>query len=173
MASQRSKILHHIFCRFDNTVLSHHSDCECFLTLAIRLWDVESKRKQKTVIVVKSKERGARTKVTSCTYSPDGNIIAGGLSLPYSLADSVRSCILACLDGALHLWQTSSNFVRPNMTVESAHAKGVETGSVVFSVDGRTVLTRSGDDTVKRESQTVSGLRGFLTRRSSLGYTGV
>ncbi|KAH0838597.1 transcription factor [Lanmaoa asiatica] len=101
-------------------------------TKSLRIWDVENKRKQKTVIVVKSKERGARTKVTACAYSPDGNIISG-----------------ACLDGALHIWQSSSNFVRPNMTVEGAHAKSTETASVVFSVDGRTVLTRGGDDTVK------------------------
>ena len=38
------------------------------------------------------------------------------------------------------------------MTIEGAHAKGSETGSVVFSVDGTTVLTRSGDDTVKRKT---------------------
>lgn len=55
----------------------------------------------------------------------------------------------ACLDGALHMWRTSSNFVRPNMTIENAHVKGTETGSVVFSVDRQTVLTRGGDDTVK------------------------
>ena len=48
------------------------------------------------------------------------------------------------------MWQANSNFVRPSMTIEGAHAKGVETASVVFSVDGRTVLTRGGDDTVKR-----------------------
>lgn len=56
------------------------------------------------------------------------------------------------MDGALHMWQTKSNFVRPSLSIESAHTKGTETGSVVFSVDGRTVLTRGGDDTVKRES---------------------
>ena len=39
---------------------------------------MENKRKQKGVIVVKSKERGARTKVTACNYSPDGNLIGGG-----------------------------------------------------------------------------------------------
>ena len=58
--------------------------------------------------------------------------------------------LVACLDGAIHMWQASSNFVRPNMTVEGAHGKGADTGSMVFSVDGRTVLTRGGDDTVKR-----------------------
>ncbi|KAI0082227.1 transcription factor [Panus rudis PR-1116 ss-1] len=114
----------------------HPKDPQTFITSSvdstIRIWDVENKRKQKTVIVVKSKERGARTKVTSCAYSPDGGLIGG-----------------ACLDGAIHMWQTKSNFVRPNMTIEGAHTKGTETGSMVFSVDGRTVLTRGGDDTVK------------------------
>jgi WD repeat-containing protein 70 len=43
-----------------------------------RIWDVEDRRKQKTVIVVKSKERGTRTKVTACGYSPDGSLIGGG-----------------------------------------------------------------------------------------------
>ena len=36
------------------------------------------------------------------------------------------------------------------MTIENAHTKGTETGSLVFSVDKQTVLTRGGDDTVKR-----------------------
>ena len=37
------------------------------------------------------------------------------------------------------------------MTIENAHMKGTETGSLVFSVDKQTVLTRGGDDTVKRK----------------------
>ncbi|KIY51398.1 WD40 repeat-like protein [Fistulina hepatica ATCC 64428] len=116
----------------------HPKDSKVFITgsadSTIRIWDTENKRKQKTVIVVKSKDRGARTKVTACAYSPDGSTIAG-----------------ACMDGALHLWRTNSNFVRPNQTIEGAHFKGTETGSVVFSVDGKTILTRGGpgDDTVK------------------------
>ncbi|KAF8895046.1 transcription factor [Gymnopilus junonius] len=114
----------------------HPKDPKIFITSSadstIRIWDAENKRKQKMVVVVKSKERGARTKVTACNYSPDGNLIGG-----------------ACLDGALHMWQTNSNFVRPNMTIENAHVKGTETGSLVFSVDRQTVLTRGGDDTVK------------------------
>ncbi|KAJ7102169.1 transcription factor [Mycena belliarum] len=114
----------------------HPKDPRLFITSSadstIRIWDIENKRKQKAVIVVKSKERGARTKVTACAYSPDASMIGG-----------------ACLDGALHIWQTSSNFVRPNLSIEGAHVKGTETGSFVFSVDGRTVLTRGGDDTVK------------------------
>lgn len=114
----------------------HPKDSQTFITSSadstIRIWDVEDRRKQKTVIVVKSKERGARTKVLACGYSPDGGIIGG-----------------ACFDGALHMWQSNSNFARPSMTIEGAHTKSSETGSLVFSVDGRTVLTRGGDDTVK------------------------
>jgi len=121
------------------------------LILQDRIWDVENKRKQKSVIVVKSKERGTRTKVSTCAYSTDGTIIGGGGSYE-ALVDHMVYIMIdpACLDGALHMWQASSNFVRPNMTIEGAHTKGTEAGSVVFSVDGRTVLTRGGDDSVKR-----------------------
>ncbi|KAH6917622.1 hypothetical protein BKA70DRAFT_1215831 [Coprinopsis sp. MPI-PUGE-AT-0042] len=116
----------------------HPKDPKTFITASadstIRIWDAEDKRKQKTVIVVKSKDRGGRTKVSACGYSNDGNYIGG-----------------ACVDGALHMWETNSNFARPRMTIEKAHVKGTETGSLVFSVDGRTVLTRGGpgDETVK------------------------
>ena len=57
-----------------------------------------------------------------------------------------------CEDGAIHVWQTKSNFVRPDRTVEGAHAKGSQIGTMIFSIDGRTVLTRGSDDTVKRKS---------------------
>ena len=62
-------------------------DCSVMLTLhLLSIWDVEDRRKQKTVIVVKSKERGARTKVMSCAYSPEGNMIgAGGIIYAFSL----------------------------------------------------------------------------------------
>src|SRR5260221_2779036 len=49
-----------------------------FTDTADSVWNVENKRKQKTLIVIKSKERGARTKVSACGYSPDGRYIAGG-----------------------------------------------------------------------------------------------
>ena len=85
--------------------------------------------------------------VSSSEFFSDGFFFADKRSFPWSHSTFVHS---ACLDGAIHVWQTKSNFVRPSMTIEGAHAKGVETGSMIFSVDGRTVLTRGGDDTVKR-----------------------
>ena len=63
-----------------------------------RIWDVEDKRKQKSVIVIKSKERGARTRVNACAYSQDGNIIGGGKTYSLLILDSptvtqdVRCC---------------------------------------------------------------------------------
>lgn len=85
--------------------------------------------------------------VSSSEFFFDGIFFVDEGSFPWPLSPFVHS---ACFDGAIHMWQANSNFVRPTMTVEGAHAKGVETGSMVFSVDGRTVLTRGGDDTVKR-----------------------
>lgn len=136
---------------------------------------MEDRRKQKSVIVVKSKERGARTKVTACAYSPDGRMIGGGVWFRYVLLEiQDAKGFTACLDGAIHMWQASSNFVRPNLSIEGAHVKGTETGSMVFSVDGRTVLTRGGDDTVKCKSKFIC-LQLTLTRihLDSMGFTGV
>ncbi|CAO1624717.1 unnamed protein product [Parajaminaea phylloscopi] len=99
----------------------------------IRLWDPENKAKQKTVINVRSRDRGARTKVTAHTVSHDG----------------ARTLAAACEDGALHLWSTSGSYSRPNATVEGAHTKGTTTSSIVFSHDDRVLATRGGDDTVK------------------------
>ncbi|KAF9513687.1 hypothetical protein BS47DRAFT_1362247 [Hydnum rufescens UP504] len=114
----------------------HPKDPNTFITSSndstIRIWDVGNKRKQKTAIVVKSKDRGTRTKITSCNYSPDGTIIAG-----------------AGLDGTLHLWSTSGTYARPSSTIEGAHGKGTETGSLLFSHDGHSLLSRGGDGTVK------------------------
>ena len=42
------------------------------------------------MIVVKSKERGARTKVNACAYSHDGGLIGGGMcSTPGSTGTSL------------------------------------------------------------------------------------
>ncbi|EIW71757.1 hypothetical protein TREMEDRAFT_67947 [Tremella mesenterica DSM 1558] len=117
----------------------HPLDKTQFLTCSndstLRIWDVANKRKQKQVIVVKSKERGARTRVTACGWSHDGKMVAG-----------------ACLDGTLHIWNTSSNFARSNLSNETAHTKNTETTGLAFARDGHRITTRGGDDTVKLAS---------------------
>jgi len=87
VASSRPQDLYDVFCRFHDSVgvlpiyfLVAHHDMSLY-----RIWDVENKRKQKMVIVVKSKERGARTKVTACGYSTDGNLIGGGMYMLFSM----------------------------------------------------------------------------------------
>ncbi|WVQ84134.1 hypothetical protein IAT38_006281 [Cryptococcus sp. DSM 104549] len=114
----------------------HPTDKNLFLTCSsdstLRIWDVTNRRKQKSVIVVKSKERGARTKVTACAWSADGKLIAG-----------------VCLDGTLHVWETASNLARPKWSNETAHTKNTETTGVAFARDGFRLVTRGGDNTVK------------------------
>lgn len=63
----------------------------------MRIWDTSDRFKSKTTIVVKSKERGNRTKITNATYSIDGKQIAA-----------------AGTDGTINVWATNSNFARPN-----------------------------------------------------------
>src|SRR6267154_4263898 len=80
LAPQRRANVYHRFGGFYHTVLFVSDDHSHPIHMTDRIWNVENKRKQKTVIVVKSKERGARTKVTACSYSPDGRYVAGGKS---------------------------------------------------------------------------------------------
>lgn len=65
--------------------------------------------------------------------------------------DDTNNAWAVCLDGTLHIWDTSSNFARPKYSCENAHPKNTETTGVAFSRDGLRVATRGGDDTVKRQ----------------------
>ncbi|KAK4704133.1 WD repeat-containing protein 70, partial [Phenoliferia sp. Uapishka_3] len=118
------------------SVAWHPKNYSLFLSASadstIRLWDVANKRKSKSVIVVKSKDRGGKTKVSACAWTGDGKTIGA-----------------ACEDGTIHLWSASSNFARPNASVEGAHQKGTITSSIVFTGDGRQLASRGGDGTVK------------------------
>ncbi|KAI8327414.1 WD40-repeat-containing domain protein [Choanephora cucurbitarum] len=114
----------------------HPANKETFATCSqdgtIRVWDVEQKRKQKTTLVYKSRERGGRSSCTAIAYSPDSKHLAG-----------------AYQDGTIQIWGTTGSQLRPAISIADAHQKGTETSSVLFSQDNRTMVTRGGDDSVK------------------------
>ncbi|CAB5396110.1 unnamed protein product [Rhizophagus irregularis] len=114
----------------------HPNDKQTFITAShdstIRIWDAEYKRKQKDVLVHKSKERGGRSVVTATCYSPDAKYIAG-----------------AAQDGGLFLWAAKGPYVRPSHLIEKAHQPNSETSSILWSRDNSTLITRGGDDCIK------------------------
>ncbi|CAG8618197.1 1593_t:CDS:10, partial [Dentiscutata heterogama] len=128
----------------------HSNDRQTFFTgsadSTIRIWDVENKRKQKHVLVHKSKERGGRSAITAACYSPDSKFLAG-----------------AAQDGSLFLWGANGPYTRPSHAIlchyayfilklkmiEKAHQPYSETSSIVFSRNNWSMVTRGGDDCVK------------------------
>jgi len=54
-----------------------------------------------------------------------------------------------CSDGSLQMWQARGPFARPDQMIRDAHTPGTEASSIQFSLDGFTMLTRGGDDTLK------------------------
>ncbi|EPQ30642.1 uncharacterized protein PFL1_01543 [Pseudozyma flocculosa PF-1] len=100
----------------------------------VRFWHLDDLAAgQRDVIVVKSRERGTRTKVTAARYAQEGRILAA-----------------AGLDGALHWWDLRANLAsKPRGTVERAHESGCGISCITFSRDSNTLVTRGGDETVK------------------------
>ncbi|KAN0065560.1 hypothetical protein ACQY0O_001400 [Thecaphora frezii] len=100
----------------------------------VRFWHVDDLNLgQRDMIVLKSRERGNRTKVTAAKYGEEGRVLAA-----------------AGLDGALHWWDLRANLAsRPRGSVERAHEAGRCISCVTFSRDGKTLATRGGDETVK------------------------
>ena len=132
----------------------------------LRLWDIEHISKDggaaggkcQTAVVKAQSSKPGRLGVSACAWSPDGSMIAGGVS-----------------DGSIQIWSTKSNFAsaavgqvappraqmqaqqtwtyatRPVGTAKGAHAAG-EDGAVTalrFRRDGTTLASRSCDGTLK------------------------
>lgn len=118
----------------------HPFDRDQFITASadstVRIWDVNNKWEHKTVLVVRGKGSGLqqRTKITTCAYSPDGKWIGA-----------------ASTDGTINLWGTNGPMNRPSATVDG-HVRQSETSGMAFSQDGSHLVTRGGDETVKRIS---------------------
>ncbi|GAC98538.1 hypothetical protein PHSY_006132 [Pseudozyma hubeiensis SY62] len=96
----------------------------------VRLWSEERmERGQDDLIVVKSKTRGGRTKVTAIAEEGDGIWVSGE-------------------DGFVGMWDTRSNLnARPRLGVDEAHER--DTWTSCISLSGHKVVTRGGDGKVK------------------------
>ncbi|RVX71530.1 hypothetical protein B0A52_05102 [Exophiala mesophila] len=104
----------------------------------LRIWDVNVRNKQKEVIVHKSRLAGSagRTRMTAVAW---GSQIEGGSSL----------LVAAALDGSLVMWGGDGPYHRPSAEIRDAHVGNTWTSGLDISSDGRLVVTRGGDDTVK------------------------
>ncbi|KAI9762673.1 MAG: WD repeat-containing protein 70 [Chaenotheca gracillima] len=104
----------------------------------LRIWDVNNKRTQKEVIVHKSRVAGSggRSRMTAVAW---GSPAQGGNNLLVS----------AALDGSLVMWSGEGPYARPAAEVRDAHVRGTWTSGLDISGDGRLVVTRGGDDTIK------------------------
>lgn len=104
----------------------------------VRIWDVNKRFKQEEVIVHKSRAAGSAgmTRMTAIAWGP--------------AADGASTMLVsAALDGSLVMWGGNGPYHRPAAEVKDAHAKDTWTSGLDISADGRLVITRGGDDTIK------------------------
>lgn len=105
----------------------------------LRIWDTTSmQRSQRDVIVHKSRAAGSagRTRMTAVAW---GSSHQSGSSL----------LVAAALDGSLVMWGGEGPFTRPAAEIREAHKRDTWTGGIAISADGRTVVSRGGDDFIK------------------------
>lgn len=102
----------------------------------LRIWDTGDFKpvtkcinQQRKVIKTKNAS-GKRAIPTTCSYSPDGKLIAAG-----------------CDDGSIQIWKNGKLFVNTTFLNRSAHQGAVT--CLQFSPDSKRVLSRSMDDTLK------------------------
>ncbi|PWA69145.1 transducin/WD40 repeat-like superfamily protein [Artemisia annua] len=97
---------------------------------SLRIWDVNDFKSQKQVIKPKLARPG-RVPVTTCTWNREGKSIAGGIG-----------------DGSIQVWSIKPGWgSRPDIYVANAHSD--EITGLKFSSDGRILLSRSFDGTLK------------------------
>lgn len=104
----------------------------------LRIWDINNKRRQKEVIAFKSKAPGCagRTRMTAVAWAATAG---GGNDI----------LVAAALDGSLVMYSGKGPFTRPAAEIREAHKPATWTGGIDVSSDGRMVVTRGGDGTIK------------------------
>ncbi|KAI5806464.1 WD40-repeat-containing domain protein [Peziza echinospora] len=118
----------------------HPSERDTFMTAGtdstLRIWDVNNKRHHKEVIVHKSKTaKGGRSRMCCVAWAPGES----GKGLLGSVA----------MDGSLVLYGGDGPFTRPSIEAKDAHQRESWTSSMAFSGDGRLIVTKGGDQTIK------------------------
>ncbi|KAF3930032.1 Coronin-2B [Dactylella cylindrospora] len=110
----------------------------CSSDSTVRIWDVNQKRQQKEVVVVKSRtSKGGRTRVMCVKWDDPTQ---GGKKLLGAGSQ----------DGSITLWGGDGGpFSRPMAMVEEAHEKELGICSLAFSKDGNLLVSRGMDGTVK------------------------
>ncbi|CAH9075441.1 unnamed protein product [Cuscuta epithymum] len=97
---------------------------------SLRTWDVNDFKSQKQVIKPKLSRPG-RVHVTTCCWDREGKRIAGGIG-----------------DGSIQIWNLKPGWgSRPDLHVVNAHTDDIS--GVKFSSDGRILLSRSFDGSMK------------------------
>ncbi|KAK5743333.1 hypothetical protein LTR17_002813 [Elasticomyces elasticus] len=104
----------------------------------LRIWDINTPRTQKEVIVHKSRAAGSagRTRISAVAW---GSPMQGGNNM----------LVAAAYDGSLVMWSGEGPHARPAAEIRGAHATDTWTSGLDISADGRLVVTRGGDDTIK------------------------
>ncbi|KAL4874747.1 WD40-repeat-containing domain protein [Aspergillus karnatakaensis] len=104
----------------------------------VRIWDANIGRSQKEVIMHKSRAAGSagRSKMTAVAW---GSPKQGGPNV----------LVAAALDGSLLMWSGNGPYTRPSAEVREAHTRDTWTSGIDISSDGRLVITKGGDDTIK------------------------
>jgi WD repeat-containing protein 70 len=105
----------------------------------LRIWDVNNHlRSQRDVIVFKSKMAGAagRSRITALAWGVQEQGNHGMI-------------VAAALDGTLVLHNGVGPYTRPVGEIRDAHAAGTWTTGIAVKPDGRLIVSRGGDDTVK------------------------
>ncbi|KAL4807741.1 hypothetical protein BDV18DRAFT_151643 [Aspergillus unguis] len=104
----------------------------------VRIWDANVGRSQKEVIMHKSRAAGSagRSKMTAVAW---GSPKQGGADV----------LVAAALDGSLMMWSGNGPYTRPSAEIREAHTRDTWTSGIDISSDGRLVITKGGDDTIK------------------------
>lgn len=118
----------------------HPNDRRYFITSSIdstiRIWDINSRPQgidselMQSRILKPKTFKNRKVPISSCNYSPDGQLIIGGVN-----------------DGSIQLWTDKSSI--PERINKTAHSEGTTITSVLFAEDNRTFYSRGDDSTMK------------------------